>query len=214
MSDENTSSFAAANKTAKKCRTAPLGACAASDEAQGHPLPADAPERPTRAASGHSGGQPRKLDAVRKTIARLIRRHRLGYSEFEAICKAARKETGLRRPARSRRLPRVLPEQTLRRYYEAVDPGANLQHQIMLRLLFYTAVRVSELAGIRVDAVDLDAGKIFIERGKGDKDRYILFPESFRLALKAYPAANPENQYLFESRNRRPYSTRRVQQIV
>ena len=94
------------------------------------------------------------------------------------------------------------------------DQGGNLQHQIMLRLLFYTAVRVSELAGIRVDAVDLDASKIFIERGKGDKDRYILFPESFRLALKAYLAANPENEYLFESRHRHPYSTRRVQQIV
>ncbi|MBI3697182.1 MAG: tyrosine-type recombinase/integrase, partial [Acidobacteria bacterium] len=48
----------------------------------------------------------------------------------------------------------------------------------MLRLLFYTAVRVSELASIRVDAVDLDAGKVFIERGKGDKDRYILFPRA------------------------------------
>ena len=63
-------------------------------------------------------------------LARLIRRHRLDHSQFEA----ARKETGLRRPARSRRLPRVLPEQTLRRYYEAVDQDGSLQHQIMLRL--------------------------------------------------------------------------------
>ncbi len=42
------------------------------------------------------------------------------------------------------------------------DDAGNLQHQFMLRLLFYTAVRVSELVNIRVGDVDLDASKIFI----------------------------------------------------
>jgi hypothetical protein len=44
---------------------------------------------------------------------------------------------------------------------------------------------LSELTNIRVEDVDLEACKIFIELGKGAKDRYILFPESFRLILKA-----------------------------
>ena len=95
-----------------------------------------------------------------------------------------------------------------------MDRAGDLKHQIMLRLLFYTAVRVSELVSIRVSDVDLAAGKIFIELGKGDRDRYILFPESFRLILKAYLASNPDAEYLFESRHRRHYSPRRVQQIV
>jgi site-specific recombinase XerD len=148
-------------------------------------------------------------------IARLVRRHRLDYPTFEAVCKAVRKETGLRRPPRSgRRLPHLLPEETLRRFYEALDAAGNLQHQIMLRLLFCTVLRVSELANIRVEDVDLEASKIFIASGKGDKDRYILFPDSFRLTLKAYLAAHPGNQPLFESRHRRRYSTRRIEQIV
>jgi integrase len=125
-----------------------------------------------------------------------------------------RKEIGLRRPRRSRRLPRILPEASLRRFYQEIDRAGNLQHQIMLRLLFYTAVRVSELVNIAVDDIDLDGCKIFIERGKGDKDRYILFPESFRLILKSQLAAYPDNRYLFESRQRTQFSTRRVQQIV
>ena len=54
----------------------------------------------------------------------------------------------------------------------------------MLRLLFYTAVRVSEVASIRIEDIDLEGCKIFIDQGKGAKDRYILFPESFRLTLR------------------------------
>jgi integrase/recombinase XerD len=158
-----------------------------------------------------SANEKAKLVSV---IARLVRRHRLNYVTFQAVCKAARKEAGLRRPPRSRRLPRLLPEESLRKFYDAVDGSGNLQHQIMLRLLFYTAVRVSELVNISVDDLDLEGGRIFIASGKGDKDRYILFPESFRLTLKAYREANRANRYLFESRQRRPYSTRRVEQIV
>ena len=149
-----------------------------------------------------------------REIARLVRRARLDYEGFRRVCAQVRKEVGLRRPGRSRHLPKLLSESGLRRFYEVIDQAGNLQHQIMLRLLFYTAIRVSELTNIRVNDVDLDACKIFIESGKGDKDRYILFPDSFRLTLKAPLAANPQNRYLFESRCRTKYTSRRVQQIV
>ena len=92
-------------------------------------------------------------------------------------------------------MPRILSETSLKRFFDAVQGSGNLQHEIMLKLLFLTAVRVSELANIRVEDVDLGSCKIFIELGKGSKDRYILFPESFRLILKAHLAANPENPF-------------------
>jgi site-specific recombinase XerD len=53
----------------------------------------------------------------------------------------------------------------------------------------------------------------FHRAGKGSKDRYILFPESFRLILKAHLAANLDNRYLFD-RQRTKFTARRVQQIV
>jgi len=56
--------------------------------------------------------------------------------------------------------------------------------------------------------------KIFIDHGKGAKDRYILFPSSFRLVLKSHLRANPRNRYLFESRRCGPFTPRRIQQIV
>ena len=49
----------------------------------------------------------------------------------------------------------------------------------MLKFLFFTAVRVSELVKIKVAQVDLGNCKIFIDQGKGAKDRYILFQPAF-----------------------------------
>jgi integrase/recombinase XerD len=53
-----------------------------------------------------------------------------------------------------------------------------------------------------------------INRGKGAKDRYILFPASFRLVLKSHLHAASRNRYLFETRRFGPFTTRRIQQIV
>ena len=75
-----------------------------------------------------------------------------------------------------------------------------MQHEILLKLLFYTAVRVKELVHIEVGDVDLEACKIFINRGKAAKDRYILFPASLRLVHKSHLHAAPRNRYLFETR--------------
>jgi integrase/recombinase XerD len=84
----------------------------------------------------------------------------------------------------------------------------------MLKFLLFTSVRVSELVSIKVTDVDLGACKVFISQGKGGKDRYILFPTSFRLILSSHLQANPKNRYLFESSQCRTYSPRRIQQIV
>lgn len=155
-----------------------------------------------------------RLSEPAKEVVNLIRRHRLTYDALRQATHAARKHLGMKPPTGGRKLPKLLSEAALKAYFKAVDTTDNLQHQIMLRILLYTGVRVAELCAIKVSDVDLAAGKVFIESGKGDKDRYILFPDSFRLPLKAYVQSHPENEYLFESRHSKPFTTRRIQQIV
>jgi integrase/recombinase XerD len=55
------------------------------------------------------------------------------------------------------------------------------------------------LVRIEVSDIDLDAGKIFIDQGKGSKDRYILFPGGFRLVLKSHLRAKPEEPLPFRN---------------
>jgi integrase/recombinase XerD len=50
----------------------------------------------------------------------------------------------------------------------------------MIKLLIFSGVRNAELANVRLRDVDSNGCQIRIEQGKGKKDRYVLFPKSFR----------------------------------
>jgi integrase/recombinase XerD len=144
----------------------------------------------------------------------LVRRAGLDYDGWRYISRRVRQECSLRPAKKGRRLPKVLTQEDFRRFYASVDRADNVQHSLMLRLLFYTGVRVSELCNMEVGQVDLENCKIFIDQGKGSKDRYVLFGKSFATALRTHIAAHPDNRWLFQTRRNTRYSTRRVQQIV
>lgn len=146
-------------------------------------------------------------------IALLVRKSGLGYEDWRYVSKRVREVCELRPARKSKRLPRILTAEEFRRFYAVVDRAEDVQHALMLRLLFYTGVRVSELCRIRVEDVDLETCKIRIEQGKGSKDRYVLFGKTFATALRTHVAARP-NRWLFQTQRATRFSTRRVQQIV
>lgn len=154
------------------------------------------------------------LSALAREISRAARAHRADCITFDKACSAVRKHLGLKRKNSGRKIPKLPSESEIKQFYDCIDKSENLGHSIMLRLLLLTGVRVAELCAIEVSDVNLDEGKIFINQGKGSKDRYVLFPESFRLLLRSHMAATPQNRYLFESSYKRQFSTRSVQRIV
>jgi integrase/recombinase XerD len=147
-------------------------------------------------------------------IARLVRREGLDYEGWRYVARQVRRLCQLRPAKKGRKLPRILNADEFRRFYRIVDQAEDVQHSLMLRLLFYTAVRVSELCNIEVADVDLEQCKIRVNKGKGSKDRYVLFGKSFATALRAHVAAHPKNRWLFQTRLNGKFSSRRVQQVV
>ena len=104
-----------------------------------------------------------RLNPFVRVLVNEARRLWLSYTQVNEYAKQARKLLGLR-PARGpQSLPRLLSKASLARFYEAIDTAQNIKHQIMLRLLFYTALRVSELCRIEIADVDLAENKIFIK---------------------------------------------------
>ncbi|WP_417374541.1 tyrosine-type recombinase/integrase [Gimesia maris] len=147
-------------------------------------------------------------------IVRIIRKAGLDYEDWRYVAKRVRQKCELRPAKRKQKLPKVLNADDFRRFYKIVDRADNVEHSLMLRLLFYTGVRVSELCSMEVADLDLENCKIRINDGKGSKDRYVLFGKSFATALRTHIAAHSENRWLFQSRRNTKFSTRRIQQIV
>lgn len=153
-----------------------------------------------------------KADVVAQ-VCRLVRKAGLSYEDWRYVAKRVRQACDLKPAKKGRKLPRILTTEDFERFYRVVD-AADAQHSLMLRLLFFTGVRVFELCKIEVGDIDLPACRIRINDGKGSKDRVVLFGKSFATALRTHLAAHPQNRWLFQTRRHTKYTTRRVQQIV
>ena len=102
-------------------------------------------------------------------IVRIVRKEGLDYEAWRYVAKQVRKQCDLQPAKKGRKLPRILTADEFRRFYQVVDQADDVQHALMLRLLFYTAVRVSELCSIEVADVDLENCKIMVEPGQGQQ---------------------------------------------
>jgi len=75
-------------------------------------------------------------------------------------------------PRRSKRLPQVPTREEVRRLLQA----ASTEDEVLaLNLLVYTGMRVSELASLRCEDVDLESGLVRV-LGKGGKERVLVAP--------------------------------------
>jgi integrase len=153
-------------------------------------------------------------DKIASQIARIVRKHGLSYDDWRYVARRVRKKADLMATKKAKKLPKVLSQSDFAKFWKEVDKAGNAEHSIMLRTMFYTSCRVAELCDIEVAHVDLQANRIFIDQGKGSKDRYVLFPKFLATALRSHIASHPKNRWLFQGRQGGQFTTRRVQQIV
>ena len=128
--------------------------------------------------------------------------------------------TELLRSRRSRRqLPKVLDEAQVVALLEApdTDTALGLRDRALLEVLYATGLRVSELAALRVDQVNLSQGFVRVEGGKGGKDRLVPLGETAGEWLRAYlERARPallkekETDVLFISQQGRPMTRQTI----
>jgi integrase/recombinase XerD len=91
-------------------------------------------------------------------------------------------------PRLVRPLPKTLSEAEVEALLGAptTDTALGLRDRAMLELMYATGLRVSELVALPLAALDLQAGAIRIEQGKGGKTRIVPMGELARQALDAY----------------------------
>ncbi len=120
-------------------------------------------------------------------------------------------------PKRAKSLPKSLNEDEVKRLIRAVDTDTRqrkftrTRDKLILSLLYSSGLRVSEVVSLKVNDIDLKDRTIRI-RGKGNKDRIVLFDQKTKKLLKEYlHERSQESEYLFLNRFGNPLTPRYIQ---
>jgi integrase/recombinase XerD len=100
-----------------------------------------------------------------KELAKYLRAERPDYPYLKSVFRALREELEVPVPQREVRLPEVPTEDEIRRFYQAVWNCRNFADMVLIKTLFYTGARVSELVVMRLDEVDVERCQIRISLG-------------------------------------------------
>jgi integron integrase len=89
---------------------------------------------------------------------------------------------GLVRARPSRRLPVVMTPAEVTSLLEQLDGD----YRLIASLLYGSGLRLMECLELRVQDLDFGRGEITVRRGKGDKDRLTMLPQSLKPALRTH----------------------------
>ncbi len=111
----------------------------------------------------------------------------------------------IRRPRVRRKLPSVLSREEIEKLISA---GRRERDRLLLRLLYVTGARVSEISALRWEDINIKDRTAVIRGGKGGKDRIVLFDEVTARELAEYRRKHGGQGRIF------PLSPRTIQRIV
>ncbi|BCA86046.1 tyrosine recombinase XerC [Enterococcus saigonensis] len=85
------------------------------------------------------------------------------------------------------KLPRFFYEKEMAALFQAAkgDKPLELRNRALLETIYGSGLRVSECAGLTLDAIDWQ-GEVLLIHGKGGKDRYVPFGSYAQIALQEY----------------------------
>ena len=124
----------------------------------------------------------------------------LGYDSLE-----------LTRPKRSKKLPIVLSKMEI---INLIVSTKNLKHRIMIAMLYSCGLRISELLQLKLSDVNLERKQVFVNLGKGRKDRYIVLSESMIPLIQNYLFTYAPNFYFIENNQGKQYSASSVRKFL
>ncbi len=112
---------------------------------------------------------------------------------------------------KSHSLPNYLTKEEVRKLIAKVE---NIKHRCIIKLLYGSGLRLSELLHLKVSDIDSKSMIIHIRKSKGNKDRVVMLSNSLLQELRIYFKKHKPNDFLFEGQTGGIYSAKSVQMIV
>ena len=114
------------------------------------------------------------------------------------------------RPKKPVTLPQTISIEEVKRLLVLTT---NLKHNTMLKVCYGMGLRVSEIVAIKIVDINSNTMRVFINRAKGKKDRYVNLPVTLLDQLRVYFKTYRPKTYLFEGQYGAQYSIRSAQKV-
>lgn len=116
------------------------------------------------------------------------------------------------RPKREKALPNVLSKEEVKKILDSI---INIKHKSMISLIYACGLRRTELLNIQLKHIDPNRKLLFIQQGKGKKDRVVPLSDKLLELLRSYYKAERPIVYLFEGEKvGAQYSASSLQQVL
>ncbi len=118
-------------------------------------------------------------------------------------------------PRRSQKMPVYLNDHDAHRL---LGYSNDVKIRAIISTFLYTGIRVSELTNILINDVDLQENIIYVNSGKGDKDRIVVIPDSCKNDLNEYLKIrlniNTPSKNFFVSNKKTKFDTSTIERII
>ena len=153
----------------------------------------------------------RKLSSLRTFYSYLLKENKIDFNYFKNI----------KNPKKEKNLPKYVKEIDVDKMFLVPDTKSKKgqRNLLIIRLLYGTGIRVSEIVNIKIKDINISDRTIKI-LGKGSKERIVVFGYNTKEALitylsDGYKEYNKNNSdYLILNNNGEKLSTRYVREII
>ncbi|MBN1779190.1 MAG: tyrosine-type recombinase/integrase, partial [Candidatus Buchananbacteria bacterium] len=101
-------------------------------------------------------------------------------------------------PKRAKKLPVVLSKPEVAMLLGTIK---NPKHKLILALIYSSGLRISEVASLKIQDIDLDNHLLWVRGGKGAKDRRTIIADKLIFVLSKLVAKKSKAAYLFSGQN-------------
>lgn len=130
---------------------------------------------------------------------------------YEQVLGRPKREFNIPRRGRSGKQPGVLSQKETQKL---INSPKNIKHRALLTMTYGSGLRVSEIIKVRVKDIDRGRMMLFVDQGKGHKDRYtILSKKALKLLEEHWRTNKPTDYFFFGCDRNNPMCTGTAQSI-
>ena len=113
------------------------------------------------------------------------------------------------------KLPKIIDQKSVKKMLAQINTKCptGCRNYAILIMMYRAGLRVSEVCNLRLADVNFDTGLIYVQQGKGGKDRYIPMDNDIMTSLQVWLKIRPDSEYLFCTLQGGQLDTRYVREV-